>query len=129
MNAVYARGPGDSHDWYGDQRTRRQHAIEQEYERERNDRKGDLFWLESAACDALTQASIDDIKTLSSTEAIDKATAYKHRATILSLISSGADDAELGRLMRIATNNAFNRECWNAATRYVDHMSSCGVRP
>jgi hypothetical protein len=87
----------------------------------------DLEWLEMAACDALTESAIDAIKPDTTTAAMNKAEAYKYRATILSLISTGADDAELGRLMRVAANDAFNRQCWESAERYVEYMK--GVRP
>jgi hypothetical protein len=127
MNAVYARGPGDSRDWYGDELERRNYAISREADEISKERKSDLEWLEMAACDALTETTINAIKADTGTEAMAKAAAYKYRATILSLISTGADDAELGRLMRVAANDAFIRTCWDAAERFVDHMHKCGV--
>lgn len=129
MNAVYANGPGDDFDWHGEQLDKRMRAIEREAEERRNERKNDLDWLEMAACDALTQSSIDAIKPSNDREATDKATAYKRRALILSLITTGSDNAELGRLMCLAANDAFDRECWASAEKYVDHMLRCGAKP
>lgn len=100
----------------------KQAAIEKEYQRLLRERRPDLDYMEIAARDALSESTINDMPSRTRDEALQKAEAYADRARILTLISTGVDDAELGRTMRRAANDAFNRECYRCAERNVEEV-------